>query len=115
MSQNTYLKFILIGFLSAGIGNTLNLFYPPFAIVDYLYLEPLNKLLNSGIMNFADLIIYVCQLSIVLFIIIYLPIKIIQNNKAKKRVCTPNNLSHRLTNRSLSIAAEKHLSRNNFD
>ncbi len=75
ITNDKFLKFILVGFFSAGIGNTLNFFYPPFSIIDYIYIDVLNRILNSGIMNFADIVIYICQLLLIIFILIYLPIK----------------------------------------
>lgn len=83
ISKDSFLKFILIGLLFGGISNTLNLFYPPFSVIDFLYIDILSNYFNTGIMNLADFIINICIFLMVIYVIIYLPIKRIKKNKIK--------------------------------
>jgi lipoprotein signal peptidase len=41
--------------LAAGIGNLLSHFYPPFIIVDFIYIPIFNRIFGSGVMNVADI------------------------------------------------------------
>ncbi len=82
ISKDCYLKFIITAFISAGIGNALSLFYPPFVVIDFLFIDILNRIFNTGVMNIADIIINISMILMVAYILIYLPICKLKRNKS---------------------------------
>ncbi len=55
ITTSTWWKIGAFLFASSAIGNLLSLFYAP-GIVDFLWSAPLNKAINIGVFNFADIL-----------------------------------------------------------
>jgi lipoprotein signal peptidase len=53
--KNDTIRFPFVLVLAAGVGNLLSHFYPPFLIIDFIYIEGLSQLVKIGVFNFADL------------------------------------------------------------
>lgn len=58
-----------LGFLlmaAAAMGNLLSHFYPPFAVVDFLYSAPISRVAGFGVFNLADLV-WLAAIPVLLF------------------------------------------------
>ncbi len=69
--RNKIFKYLWGLYLGGGLGNFLSLLYPPFAVVDYIYI---NNSSNIGVFNLADVIITVSVCLLVVYSLIYLVI-----------------------------------------
>lgn len=54
LSGSRYFRFTWGLGLACNIGNALSLFYPPFRVVDFIYIKPASDGLGIGVFNFAD-------------------------------------------------------------
>ncbi len=67
--RNENLKLFIWVVVSAGLGNLLSHFYYPYRVIDFINLEGSYDLLRIGVFNFADLMIQVGKLGIILTLI----------------------------------------------
>ena len=67
--SDKWIRLFLICILSAGIGNLISHFYPPYHIVDFISIKGSYELVRIGIFNIADLTLYLSLLSIVGYVI----------------------------------------------
>lgn len=76
--KDDWLRVALTCCLSCGIGNLLSHFYPPFAIVDFIYSPFLHKWLHLNICNIADVLIDVFLILAVLRFVVLMVSKVRQ-------------------------------------
>ena len=60
VSKTTYFKVCFSFWVAGAVGNILSYFYPPFGIVDFIYMPWLRFLLGGDIYNLADLYVLAC-------------------------------------------------------
>ncbi len=70
ISTDKWLKVILISYFSCGLGNLINHFYPPFAIIDFILSPILFKIFHLSICNVADILAEICKLFLLCRLII---------------------------------------------
>lgn len=70
--SNKWIRLYLICILSAGIGNLISHFYPPYHIVDFISIKGSYELVRIGIFNIADLTLDLSLISIVGYVIYHL-------------------------------------------
>jgi lipoprotein signal peptidase len=77
-------KFILLILISAGFSNFIGLLYPPFYVIDFLFVEPFIRRKIIGVLNIADIIIFFDEMILLIYGIIYLiNIGTINNRRAE--------------------------------
>jgi lipoprotein signal peptidase len=73
IAKDKWLRIILISYFSCGLGNFINHFYPPFAIIDFIYAPILYKYLHLYICNIADIGVDFCLILLIIrFLIIWI-------------------------------------------
>jgi len=68
--KNKVVQTILICIISSGFGNLINYFYPPYYVVDFIYIKGVFELFKIGVFNFADIIYDLSIISLILYLII---------------------------------------------
>ena len=76
-----WIRLSLVILFAAGIGNLLGHFYPPYYIIDFIYVEGSYDLIKVGVFNIADLTFYIGILGLVASTLFY---------ELKKRLFRPN-------------------------
>jgi lipoprotein signal peptidase len=71
--------------LGAGLGNFINQFYPPFAVIDYLYIGKFHELIGLGVFNVADIVVDMFIVLSIIYFPVYLIQEIIKWRKAKQK------------------------------
>jgi hypothetical protein len=61
------IRLILTFIIGAGFGNLISHFYPPYYVIDFIYVKFLYDCFRIGILNFADMIYYLSLLSLVIY------------------------------------------------
>ena len=61
-----WVRLSLIIVLAGGIGNLISHFYPPFRVIDFIYIEGLYKVAKIGVFNLADLVVYIGFISLII-------------------------------------------------
>jgi lipoprotein signal peptidase len=68
--NDTKLKLILTFIIGSGFGNLISHFYPPFYVIDFIYVKFLFNVFRIGIFNLADIIYYLSILTLIIYFII---------------------------------------------
>lgn len=84
-SLDKWIRLSLVVVFAAGIGNFLSHFYPPYRIVDFIYIKGSYELVKIGIFNVADLALYVGSLGLIVSALFYELIKGLKNKKVKRQ------------------------------
>jgi lipoprotein signal peptidase len=84
ISNNRIYSIIFSLLLGAGLGNLINQFYPPFAVIDYIYIGQLNKTIGLGVFNFADLTIEIAIVIAIIYFPVYSIFEITKHRKKDK-------------------------------
>lgn len=59
IAKNPLLKIICVLTLAAGVGNSINMIFPPFGVIDFIFIEPLYQVTGTQICNFADIVLII--------------------------------------------------------
>jgi len=65
------MRLSLIALFAGGLGNLLSHFYPPYRVIDFIYVEGSYEWLRIGVFNIADLAANAGLLGIILSAIFY--------------------------------------------
>lgn len=74
--KDNWLRMALTGCLSCGIGNILSHFYPPFAVVDFIYSPFIREWLHLNICNIADILVDIFLVLVVLRFVVLIVNKV---------------------------------------
>ncbi len=81
ISSNDFPRFMWIVIISAGLSNLIGFFYPPYGVIDYIYLDlPQNKAL-SAVFNLADAAIFVGYVLLIIYMFAFPVIRILNRKR----------------------------------
>lgn len=66
LTKEKWTKIFLICIISAGLGNIFSHFYPPYHVVDFIFIKGSYELLKIGTFNIADFVLYLSLISLVI-------------------------------------------------
>jgi lipoprotein signal peptidase len=70
--KDKLIRYSMILVIACGIGNLISHFYPPFLIVDFIYVDKLYEFVKIGVFNLADLSYNIGIIALIISLIIWL-------------------------------------------
>ena len=104
--KDKLIRYSMILVIACGIGNLISHFYPPFLVIDFIYIDGLYEFVKIGIFNLADLSYNIGAVALIISLLIWLIRKLKQRhftkimNKHKAESLKINSVGHHPTNHS---------------
>ena len=70
--KDRFIRYSIIFVIACGIGNLISYFYPPFWVIDFIYVDTLYQLYVFGIFNLADISNQIGLIALVISLLIWL-------------------------------------------
>ena len=77
-TKDKWLRLFLITIITGGVGNLISHFYPPFKVIDFIYVEGLYEIVRIGVFNLADLAVDIGVIGLVVSVVIKEFIKLLK-------------------------------------
>ena len=101
--KDKLIRYSMILVIACGVGNLISHFYPPFFIIDFIYIDGLYELVKIGIFNLADLSYKIGAIALVISLLIWLIRKLMRRyftktmNKHRAESLKINSVGHHPT------------------